>query len=177
MSQRPKAYLAGPAVFHPAAKAVLDYLADACARFGLEGVRPFEPTEEDWTRPDAEVAALIRSGNMERIRACDLVVACVSPFRGAGADPGTTWEMGYAEGLGKPVVAWTEDARPYAERVPHDRDADGRAFCKVHGMVVEDFGLAENLMYAAGPVPVQPDFEAALREAVRLMGRDIPPES
>jgi nucleoside 2-deoxyribosyltransferase len=168
MSHKPKAYLAGPAVFHPAAKALLDYLAEMCGQNGLEGVAPFEPEAAQLALPPLELAAVIRQGNVERIRACDVVIACVSPFRGPGACPGTTWEMGYAEALGKPVIAWSEDMRPYQERVPHDRDEDGRLFCRQHGMVVEDFGLVENLMYAAGPSPVLPDFEAALKEARRL---------
>lgn len=168
MPPMPKAYLAGPAVFHPAAKALLEYLAEMCVAQGLEGVAPFQPSPEDMTLPAGELAALIRRRNMERIAAADVVIACVSPFRGAGACPGTTWEMGYAEGLGKPVVGWCEDAQPYISRVPHDRDEDGRAFCRQHGMVVEDFGLVDNLMYAAGPVPVQPDFEAAVKLARQL---------
>lgn len=168
MSDKPKAYLAGPAVFHPAAKALLDYLAEMCGQHGLHGVAPFEPLAEHLDLPPAELAAVIRRGNVERIRDCDVVIACISPFRGPGACPGTTWEMGYAEGLGKPVVAWSEDMRPYSERVPHDRDEDGRLFCRQHGMVVENFGLVENLMYAAAPSEVQPDFEAALKEARRL---------
>jgi nucleoside 2-deoxyribosyltransferase len=168
MTDTPKAYLAGPAVFHPAAKALLDYLSEMCGQNGLTGVVPYEPDAAELALPPAELAELIRRGNVERIRQCDLVIACVSPFRGPGACPGTTWEMGYAEALGKPVVAWSEDMRPYLERVPHDRDADGRSFCRQHGMLVEDFGLVENLMYAAGPFAVQPDFESALKQARRL---------
>lgn len=170
MSARPKAYLAGPAVFHPAAKALLDYLIEVCGQNGLDGIGPYEPGAEREGLSPAELAALIRRGNMDRIRACDLVIACVSPFRGAGACPGTTWEMGFAEALGKPVVAWSEDRSLYKDRVAHDRDADGRLFCRQHGMVVEDFGLGDNLMFTAGAVAVQPDFDAALRKAAELAG-------
>lgn len=165
MTDKPKAYLAGPVVFHPAAKALLKYLCEMCGEQGLEGVPPVEPNAEQLALPPLELAALIRRENIDRIHDCDVVIACISPFRGPGACPGTTWEMGYAEGLGKPVIAWSEDMRPYKERVPHDRDADGRSFCQQHGMVVEDFGLVENLMYAAGPVEVLGDFEAAVKQA------------
>ncbi|MBI3445546.1 MAG: nucleoside 2-deoxyribosyltransferase [Magnetospirillum sp.] len=168
MSAKPKAYLAGPAVFHPAAKALLEYLSEMCAGNGLEGLAPFQPSAEDLALPPAELASLIRRRNMELIRSADVMVACVSPFRGAGACPGTTWEMGYAEGLGKPVVAWCEETKPYIDRVPHDRDEDGRAFCRQHGMLVEDFGLVENLMYASGPMAVQSEFEAAVKLARQL---------
>jgi nucleoside 2-deoxyribosyltransferase len=169
MTHKPKAYLAGPVVFHPAAKALLKYLCEMCGEQGMEGVPPVEPSAEQLALPPLELAALIRRENMDRIRDCDVVVACISPFRGPGSCPGTTWEMGYAEGLGKPVVAWSEDARPYKERVPHDRDEDGRSFCQQHGMVVEDFGLVENLMYAAGPAAVQVDFEAAVKLARQVL--------
>ncbi len=168
MSTQPKVYLAGPAVFHPAAKALLEYLIEVCAAHGLDGIRPFEPDPAQAELPPAERAALIRQGNIDRIRGCDMVIACISPFRGPGACPGTTWEMGYAEALGKPVVAWCEETTPYIARVPHDRDDDGRVFCLQHGMQVEDFGLSDNLMFTAGGVAVQPDFEAAVRLARKL---------
>ncbi len=158
MSARPICYLAGPAVFHPAAKALLDYLIDVCGQHGLTGIGPAPGTD----------AGTLRAANIEKIRSCDVVIACISPFRGAGADAGTAWEMGFAEGLGKPVVAWCEERSPYIDRVPHDRDNDGRVFCKQHGMLVEDFGLADNLMLTAGPVPVQPDFESAVTLAAKL---------
>lgn len=174
MSDLPKAYLAGPAVFHPAAKALLDYLTEMCGTHGLQGIRPFEPNAEQLALPPSELAALIRAGNLERIRGCDVMVACVSPFRGPSADPGTAWEMGFAEGLGKPVVAWSEEATPYKDRVSHDRDDDGRSFCKQHGMLVEDFGLVDNLMIAAGDRPVLPDFEAALKQA-RILAEERHP--
>lgn len=160
MTDKPAVYLAGPAVFHPAAAHIFDYLKEVCARHGLIGISPLDSPADP---------AAIRRANVEKIRGCRAVIACISPFRGAGADPGTAWEMGYAEALGKPVVAWCEDARPYIERVPHDPDADGRPFCRQHGMLVEDFGLLDNLMLTAGPHPVQPDFEAAVVLTVRLL--------
>lgn len=166
MTQKPTAYLAGPAVFHPAAKALFDYLKEVCALNGLEGVAP-----TDGLDPTATPKA-IRQANVEKIKAAHVVIACISPFRGPAADPGTAWEMGYAEALGKPVVAWSEDKQPYRDRVPHDQDADGRRFCKQHGMLVEDFGLVDNLMLTAGPVPVLPGFDEAVKTARELAGRE-----
>ncbi|CAA7627928.1 Nucleoside 2-deoxyribosyltransferase [Candidatus Terasakiella magnetica] len=165
-----KVYLAGPAALHPAAKALLDYLVEECAKQGLEGVGPFTPGPDIQALPAPERAAAIRQGNLERIRSCDMVVACISPFRGPAACPGTTWEMGYAEALGKPVVVWSEEPRPYIDRIPHDRDDDGRVFCRQHGMLVEDFGLTDSLVFTSGAVTVQPDFESALKAARRLAG-------
>jgi nucleoside 2-deoxyribosyltransferase len=161
-------YLAGPAVFHPAARALFDYLKEVCATHGLTGIAPSDGLDSLDSLPKDQQAAFIRAANVEKIKACDVVVVCISPFRGAGADAGSAWEMGYAEALGKPVVAWCEDMRPYVERVPHQRDDDGRVFCQQHGMLVEDFGLVDNLMMTAGPIPVQGDFEAAVRLAASL---------
>jgi nucleoside 2-deoxyribosyltransferase len=157
-----KVYLAGPAVFHPAARALFDYLSDVCAEHGCEAVRPVSEQELDGV-PAAEQAGFIRARNMEKIAAADAVIACISPFRGAGADAGTAWEMGYAEALGKAVVAWCEETSSYLDRVPHDRDAAGKPWCRQHGMLVEDFGLADNLMLTAGALPVQRDFAEAVK--------------
>jgi len=164
----PVCYLAGPAIFHPAAKALYRYQVELCRTHGLAALTPMDETGPVAGMSPAERAAAIRDANIDKLRACDVVLACVSPFRGPGADAGTAWEMGYAEALGKPVVAWCESVEPYVQRVPHDRDADGRLFCRQHGMQVEDFGLADNLMLAAGPVAVQPDFETAVKLAARL---------
>ncbi len=170
MTTRPKAYLAGPAVFHPAHKALFDYLKDICAEHGLEGISPMDGSGNLATLPPTERARIIRQNNLEKIRSSQVVIACTSPFRGPSADVGTAWEMGFAEALGIPVVAWSEDQRPYHDRVEHQRDQDGRAFCTQHGMLVEDLGLGDNLMLDAGAHPVQPDFDKAVALAASLTG-------
>lgn len=162
------AYLAGPAIFHPAASVLLDYLKEVCTKHGLIGISPVDGLAELGAVDATKRAAFIRQSNIDKIRAADMVIVCISPFRGPGADPGSAWEMGYAEALGKPVIAWSEETQPYLARVPHDRDEDGRIFCLQHGMQVEDFGLVDNLMLTAGPIPVQPDFESAVRLAASL---------
>jgi len=169
MTTQPTCYLAGPGVFHPAAKALFEYLVEVCDKQGLRALIPVAP-DPAISNP-ADQAAAIRHGNTALIRASDVVIACVSPFRGPGADAGTAWEMGFAEALGKPVVPWCEETKVYVERVPHDRDPDGRLFCKQHGMLVEDFGLVDNLMLTTGAIPVQPDFDAAVALAAKLVVR------
>jgi nucleoside 2-deoxyribosyltransferase len=78
--------------------------------------------------------------------------------------------MGYAEALGKPVIPWCAEPMAYFDRVPSDRDSSGRAYCRQQGLLVEEFGLADNLMLAAGAIPVQPDFTSAVRLAAGLGG-------
>ena len=169
MGDKPSVYLAGPAVFHPATKALFEYLKEVCVTHGLVGISPLDGGADLANLDPAEKAAAIRSNNIAKIRSCDLVVACISPFRGPGADAGTAWEMGFAEALGKPVVAWCEETSVYLDRVPHVRDNDGRLFCNQHGMQVEDFGLVDNLMMTASPMPVQSSFEAALILGAKLV--------
>lgn len=169
MTRKPTLYLAGPAVFHPAAKALFEYLKEICAEHGLDGVGPLDG-DVDWAAlPREQQAAAIRQANVDKIRGCDGVIACISPFRGPGADAGTAWEMGYAEALGKPVFSWCEETRPYIERVEHQRDEDGRSFCQQHGMIVEDFGLVDNLMLTAGPFAPLADFTEVVKQAASVL--------
>lgn len=122
-------YLAGPEVFLPDAAAVGAAKKALCARHGIEGVFPLDPPGADpgdWRAIFARCEALLR--------ASDALAANLSPFRGAGADPGTVYELGLMRGLGRPVHGYSGDGRALRERVAPD------------GMLVEDFGLAENLM-------------------------------
>ena len=66
---------------------------------------------------------LIRSSRRDRrlIDSCRALLANVTPFRGPSADVGTAWEMGYASGQGKPVVAYSDDLSVYREKVFRDR--------------------------------------------------------
>lgn len=165
-----RVYLAGPAVFHPAAKQVFEYLVEVCGQHGLDAITPQIDGLDLSKLAPAEQAALIRAENLAKIRAADAVIACISPFRGPGADAGTAWEMGYAEALGKPVVGWSEEPGDYRSRVAADVDAKGTYWCRQHGMIVEDFGLTDNLMLTAGAHPTEKDFEAAVKAAARLLG-------
>ena len=47
----------------------------------------------------------------------DGVLADIGPFRGAGMDAGTAFEIGYAIAQQKPVVCYSDDLRPYLDRV------------------------------------------------------------
>ena len=129
-------YLAGPDVFFTDAAARAARMKAACARLGLVGVFPLDPAPGPL--PDAPEWLRIFAANEAHIRSCDAMVANITPFRGASADVGTAWEMGFMRALGRPVVAWTTDARDYAARVAPD------------GLLIEDFGQADNLMLAGG---------------------------
>jgi nucleoside 2-deoxyribosyltransferase len=139
-------YLAGPEVFLPDAAAIGAAKKAICARHGVTGVFPLDPAAPvaqmapgplDWQR--------IFAANKTHIHGCDALVANLTPFRGAGADPGTVYELGFMRGLGRPVHGYTHDPRPHRARVPEAR-FDGSAWRDAEGLEIEEFGLAENLM-------------------------------
>jgi nucleoside 2-deoxyribosyltransferase len=76
------------------------------------------------------------------------IIANLTPFRGAGADPGTVYELGYMAGRQKLCLGYSNDPRIYAERVRDFTEItshDGRLVDR-NTLTVEDFGLADNLM-------------------------------
>lgn len=130
-------YLAGPDVFHPDAAERAARMKLACAEAGHEGVFPLDPPGAALPA-DAPEWLRIHLANEAHIRGCDAMIANITPFRGVSADPGTAWEMGFMRALGRPVWAWSEETRDLASRVPPD------------GLMVEAFGLADNLMLEGG---------------------------
>jgi nucleoside 2-deoxyribosyltransferase len=135
-------YLAGPEVFLPDPAALGAAKKAICIRHGLTGIFPIDPPTPmpsgppDWRR--------IHAACEMHMRNCDALVANLTPFRGAGADPGTAFELGYMRALGRPVFGYTHAPGDYRLRVEAGRD--GAAWRDAEGLEVEDFGLAENLM-------------------------------
>jgi len=128
----PSAYLAGPEVFLPDAAALGAAKKRICAEHGLTGVFPLDPV--DGRRPDLEGVALFEHC-IAHLDASDLVIANLTPFRGASMDVGTAVEMGYALGRGLPVFGYTNVVADYRDRVEAEP-----------GWLVEDFGFVDNLM-------------------------------
>ena len=162
----PAIYLAGPEVFFPDVAEVAARLKTLCAAHGLTGLFP-----TDALRPadgDISTARAIYLGNVALIDRSNAVVADISPFRGAGMDPGTAWEIGYAIARGLPVFAYSRDLRPYAERVgPAGRGPRGPV--DADGLLVEDFGLVENLMITESVVAVDRDAEVAIARCAAML--------
>jgi nucleoside 2-deoxyribosyltransferase len=153
-----KAYLAGPDVFRPDALAWADAARKQCYAAGVKALIPLDN--------DAYTAAGIYAHNVAMIRAADVVLANLNPFRGAEPDSGTCFEVGYALALGKPVFGYLAEAGCCAERVArwqgrpldvrNDRSYDNG------GQLVEDFGLPLNLMLAVPATLVQGGLGEAL---------------
>lgn len=150
---RPKIYLAGPSVFYPDSAAYAAALKGLCNLFGLEGAYPMDGLfhlKPDLTPP--EIAIAIKSSNKQLIRSTDGVLADYTPFRGEAMDTGTAWEVGFAEGIEKPIGAYTTSDHDYLTRVKARialRRDDAGQWCDSNGHMVEDFGLADNLMLCA----------------------------
>lgn len=145
-----KAYLAGPDVFLPEAVAVGSAKKALCARYGIEGLYPFDQTL-DGLDSSAAATAIFES-NLAMMRAADVIVADLSPFRSVSADPGTAFELGYVFALGKPVYGYSDAAADLFGRMTGGAPrkklhtlSDGRTL-HADGLVIEDFGLPDNLM-------------------------------
>lgn len=163
-----KVYLAGPAVFRPDAAAIGAGLKQLCVAAGLE---PLWPADSDtWCEPGAVASTLSRTskavtifrGNKLMIRGCDAVIADVTPFRGPSLDPGTSWEIGFAHALGKPVFGYVDRRGTFGGIGVRPTELIDRIWCEEsptgwrdpHGDLVEDFGLFDNLMVALAVRPM-----------------------
>ncbi len=160
-------YLAGPQVFLPDPVAAGRHLKALAATHGLDGLFPLD-NSLDLDGLDKPTQGLnIKEANCALIRACDGVIADLSPFRGPGMDQGTAYEIGFAEALGKPIWLYSSERGPYADRVARmmatSRKEDGTLW-DTQGMQVEDFDLADNLMLAAGRI-IHRDAAAAIEAA------------
>jgi nucleoside 2-deoxyribosyltransferase len=79
------------------------------------------------------------------------------PFRGPSADAGTVYEVGFMRAIGRPVFGYATTATPFTRRTLDFAAAHGGAttaadgLCRdANGMVIEQFGLFDNLMIEAG---------------------------
>lgn len=142
---RPKIYLAGPGVFLITAVEHGEKLKAICAEFNCEGLYPID-NKIDLNAKDA--ALQIMNENCRMIMAAQAIVADITPFRGPHMDVGTAFEIGYASAMHKEAFYYSGDRRTLIERfpLPNKYRHDSGAWRDYTGMLIEDFGLAENLM-------------------------------
>jgi len=160
-----------------------------CAQYGLDGVSPLDalPGEPpDWAARGA--ARRIALCNEAHIRRCAAVVANLTPFRGPSADPGTVYEVGFARALGRPVFGYATTTMGYAARVRLQSGEGHPAGYDADGLLIEEFGLFENLMVAcavqeSGGILVCEErdrwsdltvFERCVQQAARHLGGSTP---
>jgi nucleoside 2-deoxyribosyltransferase len=179
-----KAFLAGPDVFLPNAAANASAKIAICRGYGIHGIAPLDdasatlPADQAWRR--------IYRNDIEMMRECDIIIANLTPFRGASADAGTLIELGWFLGQGKPVFGYSNSAELFQARSLAYRAAIPDPIAE---LTVEGFGLADNLMipgaveYGGGlPMTLPEDqksrafdaldiFEACVAAAAKLLGK------
>ncbi len=145
-------FLSGPDLWFPDSAELIDRKRTLCREAGFDAVTARDGEHVEKAATEA-LARELYAGALGAIRRSDAVIANLTPWRGAGCDPATAFEAGFASALAKPVFAYLnvldDDEADYCDRVqatlgamPDEagvwRDADG---CEV-----EDFGLPESLM-------------------------------
>jgi nucleoside 2-deoxyribosyltransferase len=129
-----RVYLAGPDVFLPDAVAQGERKKEICRAHGLDGRYPLDVAALPPGLAPRAQAQTIFAAMIRLMDACDAGIANLTPFRGPSMDVGTAVEIGYLHARGKRVFGYTNEPRDYARRVAAD------------GLLVEDFGLCDNLM-------------------------------
>jgi nucleoside 2-deoxyribosyltransferase len=185
-------YLAGPEVFLPDAVELGERKKRLCRAYGFEGLFPLD-NEIVRGASIARIDRLIYRANEEMIRRAHFGICNLTPFRGVSADPGTVFEVGMLAGLGKRVFAYTNVASDYLDRTKLTEvlafDSGQKVWRDAHGMTVEDFANADNLMidcavaehggypivrHDAHPMDIDRDltgFEACLRLAAEAFAK------
>jgi nucleoside 2-deoxyribosyltransferase len=144
-----KIYLAGPDVFLPNAIAIGRRKKELCAQYGFEGLFPFD-NEVSSSAAGERIDTLIYRANEDMIRRADLGICNLTPFRGPSADVGTVFELGLLVGLGKRVFGYTNVTDDLLQRWKRSSaasfDPAADVWRDANGMVIENFGNADNLM-------------------------------
>lgn len=156
-----KLYIAGPDVFRPDAVDWADNVRALCRAQDHEALIPLVEMQQ--------TAVGIYRANLKLIDEADAIVANLNPFRGDEPDSGTCVEIGYALARGKPVIGYAATLAPLRERlVAVGPGADGR-YRDADGWVVENFGLALNLMLSVPVLMEQGGIEVALQALTRRL--------
>jgi nucleoside 2-deoxyribosyltransferase len=154
-ARRPKVYLAGPEVFVRTAIALGAAKVEICARYGLDGKYPLDGQVDVSHLPLAEQGYAIARANEAVMIDCDAGIANLTPFRAAGMDVGTAYEIGFMRGHGKRVFGYTNSDLSFFERVrkfnggilkKRSKRYPGFLFEDDLKMGVEEFKFTENLM-------------------------------
>lgn len=149
-----KVYLAGPEVFLPNARAILDEKIAVTKEYGFVPVSPGD-LEVPASIKGQEKGFAISKVNERLMLSADMIIANLTPYRGISADVGTVYELGFMCARGCPAFAFTNVARGYFDRVKGyygddiRLDAQGR-HRGPDGLLLEDYGLIDNLMLDGG---------------------------
>jgi nucleoside 2-deoxyribosyltransferase len=137
-------YLAGPDVFLPNATAHALAKVAICERYGLKGQPPLNEDIASLAQMhESEAGLAIFRKDVAMMEAADIIIANLTPFRGASADSGTLVELGWFLGRGRPIFGYSNIATPFRERSRTHLAAIPDPLPEI---TVEHFGLPDNLM-------------------------------
>jgi nucleoside 2-deoxyribosyltransferase len=191
-----RAYLAGPDIFVPDAAGLVARKKAICGRYDLIGLSPLDPWPDEPTAWEALPEwCRIALRNEAQIRSADLMIANLTPFRGPSADVGTVYEVAMMRTLGRPVFGYATTAVGFVRRTANFvsevvAGADG-SLRDGEGLLIEQFGLFDNLMIEAGLAAsngelivkeIEPDrrwtdltvFERCVQTAIKALSRVAP---
>jgi nucleoside 2-deoxyribosyltransferase len=146
--------LAGPEVFLPNAREVLDRKIALARTYGFTPVSPGDLTIPE-TETKRERGLAISAINESLMVSADLIIANLTPFRGVSADVGTVFELGFMCARGCPAFAFSNCSENHFERVSDlyggeiRLDTDGR-YRGPDGLSLENFDMTDNLMLDGG---------------------------
>ncbi len=174
----PRVYLAGPDVFRTDAVDIGRTKKEACTRLGFEGVFPMDPAPDARPRNETDAGDIYRVC-IAHMAHCQILLADMTPFRGPSMDVGTAFEMGFAKARGMAVFSYSDILGPYNGRVPvglfDDVGSfdDGLPARDADGLLIEAFGLQDNLMVAlcCDDGMTHPSLAAALNAAAAKVRR------
>ncbi|WP_269901610.1 nucleoside 2-deoxyribosyltransferase [Paenalcaligenes faecalis] len=140
-----KVYLAGPDVFAHNATELSEQHKKLCTAHGFQPLHPADATQT--------TAKDIYNANIALIKSADAVLANLNPFRGAEADSGTAFEVGFAIALGLPVIGYVDGPTTVLDQVkkfygPIYLDEEQNKWLDQNENLVENFDLPMNLMLA-----------------------------
>lgn len=149
-----KVYLAGPEVFLPNAREILD---EKIALTREAGFVPVSPGDLEIPRMPTPLTQGLEISRIDEqlMSSADAIIANLTPYRGIAADTGTVFELGFMSGRGKVAFAYTNVRADFHTRIrdwygaPLVEDATGR-LRGPDGLSVENFGMIDNLMLDGG---------------------------
>lgn len=149
---RIKVYLAGPEVFLPNAKEILDQKSQLAFDAGFEPLAPLD--KEIPPAPTRHAFGVaIYQGNLGLMNKANAIIANLTPFRGIAADTGTSFELGYMTARDATAFGYSNVTLPHFERISAHYTAnggqithDGLHFRGPDGLSLENFDMIDNLM-------------------------------
>lgn len=177
MSQKEIIYIAGPDVFLPNAIEAGKKMVQVCRQYGFEAFFPIDDEAAEADIGNPESARMIFYGNIDRIKASDIIVANLKNFRGSEPDSGTSFECGFGHALGKHLYGYIPHNRTTVENAQTvfkwGLEKIGKAFMDPNGYFVEDFSLPLNLMLSVPMTIVVGSFEDCVRQVAKDRSNEL----